>query len=319
MIQIIQPSFMPGVLIGGLGKMACEGAGTLISGTFEQLQGIGYNVLSIVQGEDGMTQVSAVAAQLHSIVSGTAIPALQGIGYSIALLFFLIALIDLLRNDRLTTEMYIKFFINLVLAVFFIYQAPNIYTTIVRFGDGLGQICAGIFGESSMWDIPTKEQIAEIFIHNAELPDTDPNHAGWFQTLILSLVVAGPCYLICFILTAVTYLIAFSRLIELAVRGAFLPIGFALLTDEGFKGAGGRYFRKFIAICAQVAALVMIAGITTTIFGIVGSNITNALLAGADVSFLDMMGRIVVLLGAGIACVSVMFKSIGLINDVFGV
>lgn len=305
--------------VGGLGESICEWAGEMLAGSFEKLASIGDNVLSVVQGIDGDTQLSIVSTQVHGIVSGTAIPALQGVGYAIALLFFILGLIDLLRNDRLTTEMYIKFFINLFVAVFFIYQSPNLYTAVIKFGDGLGNACANIFSSGASWIPPSAEEITEHIIYFAELPKDDPNHKHWIETLLLTLIAGGPIYIVCTVLVGVTYLIAFSRLIELAVRGAFLPIGFALLSDDGFKGAGGRYFRKFIAICAQVAALVMISGITTMIIGTVGQNITTTLLTGGThVGILEIVGKLVVVVGAAIACISVMFKSIGLINDAFG-
>lgn len=292
-------------------------AARILVAIFENLHSLGYNILAIVQGIDGNSQLSTVSTQVHGIVEGTLIPALQGVGYAIALLFFILALIDLVRSDRLTTEMWIKFFINLFVAVFFIYQSPNLYTAIIKFGDALGAACAEGFSNTE-WDIPTSEQFAQMITYYSDLPRTDPSHQHWIATLLYCIVAGAPIYIITIVLQVVTYLIAFSRLIELATRGAFLPIGFALLSDDGFKGAGGRYFRKFVAICAQVAVLILVAGITTLIIGKVGDSIVSKMFSETPPTFLEMIGKIVIVVGAAIACVSVMFKSIGIVNDAFG-
>lgn len=308
---------MYAVAIGGIGKSAIDVAASIIAGSCEMLKKIGDNILNIVKGVDGTTQLSQISTQVHSVVKGTAIPALQGVGFAIALLFFLLALIDLLRSERLTTETYIKIFINLFIAIFFIFNADELYSRLISFGDGLGTQVANIFGRET-WVAPTKEELYEKFVYFAELPKTDPHHQHWMGILATCFIAGAPVYLICMALTIVTYMIAFSRLIELAVRGAFLPIGIAMLSDDGFRGAGGRYFKKFMAICAQVAVLIMIAGITTLIIGTVGKNFTEGILSGTQMDLQTVAGRLLVVVGAAVACVSVMFKSIGLINDVFG-
>lgn len=294
---------------------------SLLYNAFNTLCNLGQNVSEIVRGIDGDTQLSNISTLVHQSVRDYAIPALQGIGYAVALLFFILALIELVRNERMTMEMFIKFFINLFVAIFFIYQSPNLYMAVIELGDGLGELCTNVFRDAGVWEIPSPTKLTELFVYYSELPKEDPRYMNWIAAMLLGIVAAAPVYLITLIMTAVTYVIAFTRLIELSVRGAFLPIGFSLLSDDGFKGAGGRYFRKFIAICAQVAALVMIAQITTLIIGAVGNNIlTESILStGADApSFFTLIGQIVIVLGAAFGCISVMFKSIGLINDVFG-
>lgn len=40
------------------------------------------------------------------------------------------------------------------------------------------------------------------------------------------------------------YFILFSRLIEMAVRAAFMPIAVGLVTDGGWSGSAGRYIKN---------------------------------------------------------------------------
>ena len=304
----------------GFKEAGAETAARIITGSFEQLQSLSDGILSIVQGTDGTTQIATVSGQVHSTVTETVLPALQGVGYAVATLFFLLGLIDLLRNERLTTEMYIKYFINLFAAIFFISYSPELYTTILNFGNALGSKVAEVFElASDAWTIPTREQITTTILERSKLKSDVAGHLDIWGTMFQSFLIGAPVYLICLVLKLVTYMIAFSRLLELAARGTFLPIGFAMITDDGMRGAGGRYLRKFIAICAQVAALVVIAGITTLIFGTIGQGITdNILAADATWDIPDLMGQIVVMVGVGVASISVMFKSIGIINDAFG-
>ena len=41
----------------------------------------------------------------------------------------------------------------------------------------------------------------------------------------------------------------------------FFPIAMGLMSDDGWRGAGGRYLKKFLAVCCQSAVLVVIGGL----------------------------------------------------------
>jgi hypothetical protein len=239
---------------------------------------------------------------------------------ALAAMFFIFALIDLVRSERLTVELFIKFFGNFAIAWGMILAAPTLYTATVNFGNTLGQWAAEVWSglSGSSFNIPSKSDFYNNLAYYVQLDKSDPEYQSWISLFPTALVTAGPLVLVCLGLTVATYFIAFSRLIELAVRGAFLPIAFGCMSDDGFRGAGGRYLRKFIAICAQVAVLVTIANVTTYIMGTVGSIVTSTFTSSAHLSLKSMISAAFIMVGVGFASVSVMMKSIGLTNDIFG-
>ena len=109
-----------------------------------------------------------------------------------------------------------------------------------------------------------------------------------------------------------------------------MPIACALLSDDGWRGAGGRYIRKFIGICAQGAVMVVIGQLTGGIMGAICSSMKSSMRAKVDTAIanagtkpgfglvIDIVESTVAIVGIGVACVSLMFKSIGIVNDVFG-
>ena len=59
-------------------------------------------VVSIMSGSDAKTQMGVITSQLSGVVSGSILPAFETLGYAIAVLFFIIALVQLVNQDRLT-------------------------------------------------------------------------------------------------------------------------------------------------------------------------------------------------------------------------
>lgn len=104
---------------------------------------------------------------------------------------------------------------------------------------------------------------------------------------------------------------------EMSVRASFMPIAFALLADDGWRGAGGRYIRKYLAICCQSVVLCMIGGLHSIAFNklilVFNTNIAEGGAADGSVP-----GAMLFMFGLSFATISLMFKSIGIVNDVFG-
>jgi hypothetical protein len=118
--------------------------------------------------------------------------------------------------------------------------------------------------------------------------------------------------LVMLVMEVITWMLAFTRLLEICVRGMFLPIGLSLMSDDGWHGAGGRYLKKFIAVVCQSAVLIAIAKITTLIL----TSAATGMVTNLNMS--TIIQSLLVMVMVAIACVSVMFKSVGICNDIFG-
>lgn len=270
------------------------------------------------------SDISTVAGQVATGVKQFALnlqTPLQGIGIAIATAFFIVQLLELTTQERFTLEFFIKFFGKLAVAIGLILVCKSLTENIWGFGNAFTNTIemnyktasAKAFGGKSSDALDAKVRPSsgvskdeQEFIDNVKTQFKDTNTIGFIlQFGIVGLVI----YLMSLILIIVVYVVSFTRLLEMAVRAIFMPVAFALLADDGWRGAGGRYIKKFIAICCQGAVMILIGEAAS--FAILTS--LNAMSNASD-----FLMAIVIDLGIAYAGVSMMLRSIGIINDVFG-
>ena len=249
---------------------------------------------------------------------------LQSFGYSICTMFFLIQLIELAMSEQFTLEYFIKYFSKLVVGYIAVYFAPEIFEKLINLGnalaDAVGKInILGNYGEDNV-DI------------QAELYNTFDNvtrNSGVGVAVILlmfSILMVFPLLIAALCEYVVVYIILATRIFEMAIRGLFLPVALALLSDDGWKGSGGRYLKKFLAICVQGSVLVLIGKISTaaqtyaTIAQAegIGTATESSTLGETFLIVLNSAKILCVAIAIAAAAISIMFKSINVVNDVFG-
>lgn len=296
-------------------ERAVEWAVERIKGVISSLAGLGgcmKDIMSMSSSSDDVFGGGDFAATINASVEGvvtSGIEALAGLGITIAIIMWIVSIVELAMQDRLTPEMLIKSLAKLVFAASLCDIASILYSGIVEFGDSLGTDIANVFGGLGL----------EGFTGDTLPSDTEANlraaldESNWVTIYIDVATMLLPIYFAQLVMMAIAYVIQFTRIIELNVRAIFLPIAFGMLADDGWRGAGGRYIRKFTAICAQGAVLICIGCMTSSIM-------SAALLAviGNLNDLTALSNGLVMVLGVGIAMMAVMFKSIGIVNDVFG-
>lgn len=282
---------------------------------------IGNTVMDAL-GYNGGNSASAISAGLKAYALNFQEP-LQAVGAAIAMAFFLIQLLELTTQERFTIEFFIKFFGKLVISIALILACKTITEQLWNFGEAFTSlinknyttVTAGTTLGNSSEALKDKlnDNSQEGNSDKQQFIDAAVNEYKDVNTISLILefgVVGLVLYLMSLILIIVVYIVSFTRVLEMSVRAVFMPIAFALLSDDGWRGAGGRYIKKFIAICAQGAVLILIGEVASfailTSMTTVGSNNGNFLMS------------IVIDLGIAYAGISMMFRSIGIINDVFG-
>lgn len=248
---------------------------------------------------------------------------LAGVGLALCVLFFLIALIELAMSERMTLEYFIKFFTKLVVGVWAVVNWEPIYKALRGFGEGLSEMLSD--GEGTNLD---KIELTDKFLQAVE----GQGAATWLIIGIASLFLGAIFVLITFGMVIVTYIICFTWMMEVALRGAFLPIACALLSDDGWRGAGGRYLRRFAGVCAQGGVMVAIgkmggSAMSTLVTGFsarIASDTSQ--ISWVSVGNLFPSGEIMINIatctiaaaGLGLAIISIMFKSSSIVMDVFG-
>ena len=229
--------------------------------------------------------------------------ALKVVGISICVLYFIMALVDLGMSDRMTLELFIKFFSKFAVGIGCI-QLCDAFCTL---GMGLSNEVSAIISNTNLGGDANINADKEAFIE-AMIKGLGKNWLIIIATSAIFIFLLTILYGIC---TIVVYVICFTRLIEMCLRAVFMPVALGAMSDDGFKGAGGRYIKKFIALCLQGPALIAIGQI-------MGTLCTNMMTYAVSNSSAGLFAAFIPSLGVTIASIGVMFKSIGIINDVMG-
>lgn len=232
--------------------------------------------------------------------------AMAPVGLALCVLFLLIGLAQLVIQERFDLETFIKFFGKFGIAIFLVVSTPALLEIIRNFGAALSDMVTtinidGFNGNTFTYDSAVKEQVKAEFLAENE-------GVGIIIVLLQACIDMIPISAISGILCVVTYVLAFSRIFEISIRGAFLPVAFGLIPDDGWRGAAGRYIRKYIAVCCQGMILVMISRVMTFAMSVAIKN------SGGGNGEANM----VIIIGVAIASIALMFKSIGFVNDIFG-
>lgn len=222
---------------------------------------------------------------------------LSGIGLAIAMAYFAIAIIQMAMEDKLTPEQMIKAGAKLAISIGIIMWSPAILEKMFNFGKSF----ADMFGSSNFDNISVPIQ-GTVYVtsysggiptgtvsQNYYIADVDMDWAMtvYFEiykivgtaiaALSPSLGIGLSGFLLLFanimlmmllssilipIIQLCVMFVKLTRIIELGVRGALMPIAAGLMADDGWRGAGGRYVRKLLALCIQLGIVNLTMAIT---------------------------------------------------------
>lgn len=306
-------------------EIMCEVTASLYTAPIDLLKSIGTIAAETTSSTSNGTLISQISDQLKSATSAF-IPTLQSLGFALVICFFIIQLIELTMSERLTLELFMKSFAKVGVGIGLVFAAPNIYTLLIEFADAFTSDIAGV-----NYSITATNKLDQLAIDSI-IKDIMTNYCAntassiWIALLAVGVLCAIIVSLVAAILIVIVYVINITRIIELNIRGCLLPIGFALLADDGWRGAGGRYIRKFLAVAAQGAALALVGKITSGILDLASNEMFTSLTELSNLGTLDGLGILVstllggfaVMLAAGVASIGAMFKSQQIINDAFG-
>ncbi len=286
----------------GIGESICDWAKESITESIKMLVGVGKTMSDVFTGGDAYGLGAAAEAMQTSVKDALLIPACS-IGTVICFACWLFAVFELVIQDRLTPETFVKSFARLVFGMVAIDLTSAIYEHIAG-TDGFGNLFTQMVADALKLENPTVDIAFDL----------DPDE--WFTAAINAILFNTVCLLTTGVMAVVSYIVQITRIIEIAVRGSLLGIAVGMLADDGWKGPGGRYIKKFIAVCCQGAVLVLIGGIV--------SKLMAKLVEGAfSTPFsIDTIGQywaaLFICIGVGLAGISIMFKSLGYVNDLFG-
>lgn len=323
----------------GLGEMMMALGASIINMSIALLNIALQSTNSVLDpgGSSGLPAITEAIGKLES-VTDSAIGISKSLGYVLSFVFWVIAVFEMLIQERLTPETLVKSLARFGVCFVLIDNAKDIHLGLKSFGVALTNDFAPLADKGAEYLDTPEISFEALFAPPQSATDVIANIVSssplgaqmWIAMLVYSLLIAIPILLFAGAYYLTICLIQCSRLIELEIRAMFLPIGFSLLADDGWKGAGGRYVKKYTAICCQGIILVLLGGLAETLMssvvkasfgplfnaGGVAGLITVLFEGGLDVP--SMFTGICMMWGVGIAVIALMFKSINLVNEVFG-
>lgn len=237
-----------------------------------------------------LSNYEGATALVSSVQDGT-----KGIGMALMTLFFLFSLFSDAMNETFSFERFFKSFARLFAGLGLIQLAKPL----CDLGDGLAEWTQSAINTSTK--DPTK--LENVF--------TKDNIGSFWHAIFTVAVLFVFGNIVGIVIKIAMYFILFSRLIEMAVRAAFMPIAVAMVTDGGWAGSAGRYIKKYVALCMQGPAIVLIGALCASLMG--GSFQVNI---GDQFS---QLGGFIPMIAIGFASIGLAKQSITVLNDVMGV
>ena len=148
---------------------------------------------------DGGGVMASAEAQMRTIITN-GMNAMQGVGLAIALLFFIISMIELAQSERFTLEVFIKFFAKLVIAIALIFYCDKLITGIHDFGGVLTDWVAGINLAGQGFDGDTKIINNYNYENNGHFFLAATKGVGWimmiFEGVLITLIMIIVCLVV---------------------------------------------------------------------------------------------------------------------------
>lgn len=224
--------------------------------------------------------------------------ALTPIAYCIALIFFILALIDLGMSERMNLDSFTKFFARLAVGIFMIDNCQLFLTFGNAVADWMSQLITdqGTLGSGAGSAQNMFNQI------NSIMPDSAFGRQS--QAMMAAMFKAFQFVPLLLILTTLL-----SRLMEISIRGALMPIAFSFATEEGWRGTAIRYLKRYIALLAM-GPLIMVV---FTAGNHLQMGVTSSLGTGAGF-FLQILVNPII----GFAEVGIIKKLQSVVSEAFG-
>ncbi len=263
------------------------------------------------------SSLNGAFSKARALLKTSVLPPLQAIGFGLVAMFFLIKLVEHTISQQMTLESFFKMFTKLAVGVFAIEYSPQIFDLFFNLGEELATLVGSSISGSSVSAQSNVQLIA------CKLADqmTEAGGLSWMLTIVFTGIVTIIMFLICIVLLIIAFVVSFTRIFEVLIRGSFLPLGLAFLAENGWQGGGGRYFKKYLACCCQCMVLVLEGNILTYLLSKVMPSATDQLANSGfwGASGLVMVPTFIIAVALAISGFGVMFKSQGVVNDIFGV
>lgn len=181
-------------------------------------------------------------------------------------LWFLVALMEKASDQNFSFEVLVKMLIKYIFAYFLMKNGLNIIEVFL----GIGGSLVNKFGTIADSNITLANDLKALVEQDAN----GSAISGIFSALSWYIQLLIPCVL-GWIMKIMVNVMAYGRLIELAIKAMFAPIPLADMFSDGGNSTGIRYLKSFLATCLQGVVIAAIAfAYSTMVSGFYGGAAT---------------------------------------------
>ena len=123
----------------------------------------------------------------------------------------------------------------------------------------------------------------------------------------------------CGIQNFLLYAFSYGLFFEIAIRKCFMPIAVAnLFADEGFRGSGARYIKKYFATCLRISLLILISQMAQIVqWRVVTSNMETV--GGSVINIANFGGPLLTVIAVGMAAHGIYGKASSFADEIVGI
>lgn len=225
---------------------------------------------------------------ISKAVSTNAFGNMAAIGASLLICMFLIHLGESALKDKNDPDGLFKEFALLGLYSIITANLRGILTSLTAIASDISSKVSGAFYTHSGSFSVEAEQLHDHFI-------------SMFLDVAVFIVFGNIAIMI---VKIVAYIAIYTAKIELFIRTVFFPLAVGFIAEDGWRGPGGRYVKRWVACCMQLAIItVTLKSYVAVMFSTVGSGQGTPMVA---------------VLAGGFAAAGICMKSSQLSNEIMG-
>lgn len=259
--------------------------GTLIEDLADMLTGEEVEGISSLQ--------TAITSSVDS-VSDVLVP----IASVLICIYFVIELMDKITNDNFNTDQFIRLLIKLVFAIVVVDNASVIAENIATFGTTFTRAIAGAGIESSL-------KLEANF-----------DDLGFIDKIAAFVIMIIP-YFASLVIRVGAYFMVFSYVMEIQIRTALAPLGFADLISGGVNSNGFKYLKKLLALAIQGGIMIIVMICATNLISAISIDQLDEN-AWSIENIIESIGMIFQIIAAQVAMLGLMGSARTIANDVIG-
>lgn len=239
-------------------------------------------------------------------------------GVGLAVMWTMLNIIEKISEGRVTEETIISMFAKLLLASFIIIYGKQLCVTLLSLGNSFTSSFSTAVDQWANGKTPDNTALATEAFNKME--EISNGNVFYCCAAIIENSIPAVVMLVCWVIAFVQLI---SRIIELGIRTAFMPIGVADFMTHGMHSPGMHYLKTYIGVAAQGAALYLIMLIGITLMG--SNDLLNTIFANdiegpaSGLASIGLsVGRTFMSVLIAITMIGLMKKADNLIREVFG-